>query len=536
MKKLTTALVVLFLATVTFAADEWHIETVDSDDDVGWHNSLALDDNDYPHIAYLNYGINDYLKYARWDGNTWHIETVDDSTSLVGYFPSLALDSSGYPHISYHDRIINLKYASWNGSSWQIEIADLAGPGIYFPEKTSLALDSFDRPHISYYDGYNHDLKYARWDGDEWIYSTVDGGVYEYVGAGSSISLDSSNNPHISYQDFGSEDLKYAYWDDPVWRVETVDSTGQTGYCSSLALDSFGYPHIAYLYYLPGFNLRYASWDGDSWHIETVDSEGDVGLNISLTLDSSDYPHISYGDWTNNSLKYAFWTGDSWYIETVDSPAYGMTSIELDSFGCPHISYYSSGSGYLKYAYREDMPGVEDVVLSAGVHNEGVLVGWAITGDAPVSFRVLRSVGEGEPLRVSGALPGSAVRWLDIDIEAGIEYRYWLEVTEADGTVSRFGPTEAVSVPEPAHELALSAYPNPASVSFTVDYTLPVDGRVTISLYDLSGRRIATVFDGEMTAGRHDISYNASALPPGVYLAHLDTDSGSLTQRLVIAR
>ncbi|OGD71491.1 MAG: hypothetical protein A2Y64_03350 [Candidatus Coatesbacteria bacterium RBG_13_66_14] len=93
-----------------------------------------------------------------------------------------------------------------------------------------------------------------------------------------------------------------------------------------------------------------------------------------------------------------------------------------------------------------------------------------------------------------------------------------------------------MNFPGPRGKLALSVYPSPASGSFTVDYTLPVDGRISISLYDLSGRRVATLLDEETAAGRHELTYDASPLLPGVYLVHFDTDAGSLTRRVVVAR
>jgi hypothetical protein len=69
------------------------------------------------------------------------------------------LDSGGKPHISYYDYTsVNLKYARWTGSAWSVETVDSTGDvGDY----TSLALDSEDRPHISYYDYTNKNLKYA---------------------------------------------------------------------------------------------------------------------------------------------------------------------------------------------------------------------------------------------------------------------------------------------------------------------------------------------------------------------------------------
>jgi len=103
---------------------------------------------------------------------TWIIEAVDAPKyfSAMGN-RSLALDSNDYPHIAYGGE--HLYYAWYDGAAWTLEFVDNSpGVGLY----TSLALDSNDRPHISYYDTTNFTLKYARWDGVSWIIQTVDNG------------------------------------------------------------------------------------------------------------------------------------------------------------------------------------------------------------------------------------------------------------------------------------------------------------------------------------------------------------------------
>ncbi|MCK4593788.1 T9SS type A sorting domain-containing protein [bacterium] len=566
----------------------WQIETVDSGGDVGVYTSLALDSSDNPHISYCDIDIVDNwdLKYARWDGDTWLIETVDSEFD-VGYCTSLALDDSDYPHITYYDNTNDdLKYARWNGAEWLIETVDSAGDVGSF---NSLALDSSNYPHISYHEvigltgtGY---LKYARWDGAEWRIEIADS--TGNAGVWTSLALDSNDYPHISCSGGDDSDLVYARWDGAEWQIEAVD---ETGYYTSLAQDSSDHPHISY-YYESNRDLKYARWDGDAWRIETVDTEGSVGHYTSLALDNSGNPHISYYDSTNGNLKYALWNEpppvfsllspsdgetvhdwplcdwedapdypsvsyDIWYSTVSDFSSYSAVTNLTDSeyqFSDTELDYdttyywkvrawdgyeetWSTQTDWWFYVAPEE--GVESVDLYTDAKNEGILIAWRIEGDTPSGLRVLRSVGDAEPVAIhDNLLPGSAERWLDNDVESGVEYRYWLEVTDSDGLVSRFGPTEPVSILEQPPQLVLGEpYPSPAREAVTIRYELPngCSGAV-IEVYDLSGRRIDSFTLAPQT-GRGEVFLEVSEYASGVYTARLSTDKGSVSRRLVITR
>ena len=44
-------------------------------------------------------------------------------------------------------------------------------------------------------------------------------------------------------------------------------------------------------------------------------------------------------------------------------------------------------------------------------------------------------------------------------------------------------------------------YPNPFNPTTTIEFTVPEDGKVTLRIYDVLGREVVTLFDGEMKAG-----------------------------------
>jgi PKD repeat protein len=401
--------------------DDWDCQIVEYGFLGGRYSSLALDNNDHPHISYLDEG-NIALKYASWTGSRWSNETVD---SNGGQYTSLALDNNDYPHISYHDLYTHdLKYAYWTGSRWSIEIVDsfetvdITGQIEWY---TSLALDNNDHPHISYYhisyydevpngDIPDGDLRYAYWTGTNWSIETVDS--IGDVGFYSSLALDNNNHPHISYyDDHPNGDLRYAYWTGTNWSIETVDSDGYVGDYTSLSLDNNDYPHISY-HDLDNHDLKYAYWTGTTWSIETVDSTG--GSYTSLALDNNDHPHISYYTGTlTGTLRYAVWTGSYWRIETVDSNYFlGYTSLALDSDVHPHISYCAGGS--LKFA--------EKTAIVIYVDDDNTQGPWYGTLEHPYQYIQdgVDAANPGEVIFVFSGLYNESVRILQSDNKSSI--------------------------------------------------------------------------------------------------------------------
>jgi hypothetical protein len=80
------------------------------------------------------------------------------------------------------------------------------------------------------------------------------------------------------------------------------------------------------------------------------------------------------------------------------------------------------------------------------------------------------------------------------------------------------------------------SYPNPFSGSTTISFTLDAPGGVTLAVYDLLGRRVATLADGVRPAGRHALAFDATGVPGGVYFFTLRTEQAVRSGRMVVVR
>lgn len=79
-------------------------------------------------------------------------------------------------------------------------------------------------------------------------------------------------------------------------------------------------------------------------------------------------------------------------------------------------------------------------------------------------------------------------------------------------------------------EIRVTSHPNPLTGSTTISYSLPADGRVTIEVYDIHGRKVAALVDAQKQAGFHGVVWNGkdnmgNAAASGVYFCRVKLES-----------
>jgi hypothetical protein len=79
-------------------------------------------------------------------------------------------------------------------------------------------------------------------------------------------------------------------------------------------------------------------------------------------------------------------------------------------------------------------------------------------------------------------------------------------------------------------------YPNPFNPSTTISYQLPVSGPVTINVYDLLGREVATLLNEEKSAGSYEVNFNASILSSGIYFYKLQAGVFVETKKMILIK
>lgn len=79
-------------------------------------------------------------------------------------------------------------------------------------------------------------------------------------------------------------------------------------------------------------------------------------------------------------------------------------------------------------------------------------------------------------------------------------------------------------------------YPNPFNPTTQITYQLPEQSQVTLSVYDMAGRQVATLINENVSAGTHTVNFDASSLSSGVYMYRLNAGSTMLTRKLTLIK
>jgi hypothetical protein len=183
---------------------------------------------------------------------------------------------------------------------------------------------------------------------------------------------------------------------------------------------------------------------------------------------------------------------------------------------------------------------VELVGFDAIAGDNEITLAWSTASETDNDYFSIKRNGE-EMVHVdaSNNATGSDYVWTDTDVSNGITYEYELVNVDMDGS-QRVIATESAT---PSHTFAniteyslAQNYPNPFNPSTSIAFSLKEAGLVNISVYDVTGRLVATLVDGVREAGSHSVEFNAAGLPSGIYMYRMEAGEFSSVQKMVLMK
>lgn len=125
--------------------------------------------------------------------------------------------------------------------------------------------------------------------------------------------------------------------------------------------------------------------------------------------------------------------------------------------------------------------------------------------------------------------------WVCIGTDSGFEGTTTLYYSRINLTfTSTTGIDDGKNIPS---ELSLSQnFPNPFNPTTKITFTLPTKDIVKLKVYDILGREIVVLAHGVFEIGKHEIEFNASGLPSGVYFYNITTSSNSITKKMLFLK
>lgn len=90
--------------------------------------------------------------------------------------------------------------------------------------------------------------------------------------------------------------------------------------------------------------------------------------------------------------------------------------------------------------------------------------------------------------------------------------------------------------PQLGTEELLVSYPNPFNPISTIQYRLAGKTHVSLKVYDLAGREVATLVNQDQDKGTYEVRFDASNLSSGVYISRLTTNRGTTTRKMLLLK
>jgi hypothetical protein len=122
----------------------------------------------------------------------------------------------------------------------------------------------------------------------------------------------------------------------------------------------------------------------------------------------------------------------------------------------------------------------------------------------------------------------------DANLSAGT-YSYRLKQIDDNGSYKYINLSESFTI-QPAEYNLSQNYPNPFNPTTVINYSIPKAGHVTIKVYNVLGKEVATLVNEEKPAGTYAVNFSAQHYSSGVYYYTISAGNFSATKKMILMK
>ncbi|MDH3322537.1 MAG: T9SS type A sorting domain-containing protein [Flavobacteriaceae bacterium] len=360
-----------------------------------FNNSIAIAPDGMPYVVYTDEDNGNKLIVKKYDGSQW-VKVGDVVSDKEGFYRCIAIDPSGTPFVLYMDseepcstvEKKTLTVKKFDGSVW-VDTGLVGYPGwnpcsltVHYP---ALTISDSGTPFIAFLDSDNaNKIAIKKYSNGVWssVGDAFDTGWSSNHGIlHFSLVIDRSGNPYLAYGSFRenlfmlAQPIEVKKFDGTSWVDLSVEKISEgSGFFSSMVLDRFDTPYVAYLDTNNDLKVTVKRFNGVSWtNVGPPGVSYEGVMNAALAIDHSDNLILVYNSSGLYAKKFATASLATDTVAQTDlklslypNPAFHILSVQ-SKLTITKVAFYSILGIKIKEVYADfNAIGLED--LSRGVY------------------------------------------------------------------------------------------------------------------------------------------------------------------------
>lgn len=316
------------------------------------------------------------------------------------------------------------------------------------------------------------------------------------------------------------------------WNLKTlVGAGGTSGFVSSIAFNENKIYGIAGTYGTTN-TLSRTTDGGMNWFSQTIPCTIEGYANLKYVPGTNTVYLIVSNTTTTQAFK-SVDNGANWDTYTFPSAAYHSWHMDLALAGSNANAVTSSSTGNISKINESPMP-VKLESFSSNVSGRNINLKWSTSSEENnYGFDIERlplSQADANWSKIAfikgngNKTTSSEYFYTDSKLNSG-KYQYRLRQVDYNGNYEYFSLNSTMEVSLPGKFNLSQNYPNPFNPVTKIDFEIPNNSKVSIVLYDMSGKEVKSLVNSELNAGFYTVQLNAENLSSGVYFYRMIANS-----------